>query len=99
MEKSLEGKVALVAGATRGAGRGIAVQLGAAGATVYVTGRTTRLQRSEMNRPETIEETAALVDAAGGDAASRSKSITSCPTRFTHWWIVSETNKASCISW
>jgi len=66
MEKSLEGRVALVAGATRGAGRGIAMQLGAAGATVYVTGRTTRLQRSEMNRPETIEETAALVDAVGG---------------------------------
>jgi len=66
MEPSLTGKVALVAGATRGAGRGIAEQLGAAGATVYVTGRTTRAQRSEMNRPETIEETAALVDAAGG---------------------------------
>jgi NAD(P)-dependent dehydrogenase (short-subunit alcohol dehydrogenase family) len=62
----LAGKVALVAGATRGAGRGIAVELGAAGATVYVTGRTTREARSEMNRPETIEETAALVDAAGG---------------------------------
>jgi NAD(P)-dependent dehydrogenase (short-subunit alcohol dehydrogenase family) len=66
MEKSLIGKVALVAGATRGAGRGIAVQLGAAGATVYVTGRTTRSKRSEMNRPETIEETAVLVDEAGG---------------------------------
>src|SRR5688500_13019594 len=66
MKKSLTGKVALVAGATRGAGRGIAVQLGAAGATVYVTGRTTRSQRSEMNRPETIEDTAALVDDAGG---------------------------------
>ena len=66
MGKSLSGKVALVAGATRGAGRGIAVQLGAAGATVYCTGRTTRSQRSEMNRPETIEETAGLVDAAGG---------------------------------
>jgi NAD(P)-dependent dehydrogenase (short-subunit alcohol dehydrogenase family) len=66
METSLVGKVALVAGATRGAGRGIAVQLGAAGATVYVTGRTTRSERSEMNRPETIEETAALVDEAGG---------------------------------
>ena len=64
--QGLMGKVALVAGATRGAGRGIAVQLGAAGATVYVTGRTTRSQRSEMNRPETIEETAALVDEAGG---------------------------------
>ena len=63
---SLAGRVALVAGATRGAGRGIAVQLGAAGATVYCTGRTTRAQRSEMNRPETIEETAELVSAAGG---------------------------------
>ena len=63
---TLEGKVALVAGATRGAGRGIAVELGAAGATVYCTGRTTRSERSEMNRAETIEETAALVDAAGG---------------------------------
>jgi NAD(P)-dependent dehydrogenase (short-subunit alcohol dehydrogenase family) len=66
MKTSLAGKVALVAGATRGAGRGIAVQLGAAGATVYVTGRTTRSNRSEMNRPETIEDTAALVDTAGG---------------------------------
>ena len=65
MAQSLKDKVALVAGATRGAGRGIAVQLGAAGATVYCTGRTTRAQRSEMNRPETIEETAALVDAGG----------------------------------
>lgn len=66
MEKPLAGKIALVAGATRGAGRGIAVQLGAAGATVYVTGRSTGSRRSEMNRPETIEETAALVDEAGG---------------------------------
>jgi len=66
MEKLLTGKVALVAGATRGAGRGIAVELGAAGATVYVTGRTTRSSRSEMNRPETIEETASLVEEAGG---------------------------------
>lgn len=63
---SLNGKIALVAGATRGAGRGIAVELGAAGATVYVTGRTTRTQQSEYARPETIEETAALVTAAGG---------------------------------
>ncbi len=66
METSLAGKVALVAGATRGAGRGIAVQLGAAGATVYVTGRTSGSQQSEMKRPETIEETAGLVDEAGG---------------------------------
>lgn len=64
--KSLAGKIALVAGATRGAGRGIAVQLGAAGATVYCTGRTTRSMRSEMNRPETIEGTADLVDQSGG---------------------------------
>jgi len=59
-------EVALVAGATRGTGRGIAVQLGAAGATVYVTGRTSQSKRSEMNRPETIEETATLVDETGG---------------------------------
>ncbi|WP_405762966.1 SDR family oxidoreductase [Streptomyces sp. NBC_00045] len=62
----LEGRVALVAGATRGAGRGIAVQLGAQGATVYVTGRSTRGSRSEYDRPETVEETAELVTAAGG---------------------------------
>jgi NAD(P)-dependent dehydrogenase (short-subunit alcohol dehydrogenase family) len=66
MSQALKGKVALVAGATRGAGRGIAVELGAAGATVYLTGRTTRTQRSELNRPETIEETAKLVQQAGG---------------------------------
>ncbi|MFF4228199.1 SDR family oxidoreductase [Streptomyces sp. NPDC001820] len=64
----LTGKVALVAGATRGAGRAIAVQLGAAGATVYVTGRTTRERVSEVGRStETIEETAELVTAAGGE--------------------------------
>jgi NAD(P)-dependent dehydrogenase (short-subunit alcohol dehydrogenase family) len=66
MVPRLEGKVALVAGATRGAGRGIAVELGAAGATVYVTGRSTRERRSEYDRAETIEETADLVDQAGG---------------------------------
>ena len=66
----LKGKVALVAGGTRGAGRGIAVELGAAGATVYVTGRSTRSRRSEVNRPETIEETAELVRSAGGEAVA-----------------------------
>ncbi|WP_149828079.1 SDR family oxidoreductase [Streptomyces tailanensis] len=66
MTKPLDGKVALVAGASRGAGRGIAVELGAAGATVYVTGRTTRAHRSEYDRPETLEDTADLVTAAGG---------------------------------
>ncbi|MFJ3623477.1 SDR family oxidoreductase [Streptomyces iakyrus] len=67
MSAPLQGKVALVAGATRGAGRGIAVELGAAGATVYVTGRSTRARRSEYDRPETIEDTADLVTAAGGN--------------------------------
>ncbi|NJP48770.1 SDR family oxidoreductase [Streptomyces sp. SBST2-5] len=66
MAKELKGKVALVAGATRGAGRGIAVELGAAGATVYVTGRSTRERRSEYDRPETLEDTAGLVTEAGG---------------------------------
>jgi NAD(P)-dependent dehydrogenase (short-subunit alcohol dehydrogenase family) len=63
---NLKGIVAVVAGATRGAGRGIAVELGASGATVYCTGRTTRGRSSPMNRPETIEETAELVTDAGG---------------------------------
>ncbi|MCX5199255.1 SDR family oxidoreductase [Streptomyces sp. NBC_00249] len=64
---TLAGKVALVAGGTRGGGRGIAVELGAAGATVYVTGRSsTGGGRSDLDRPETIEETAERVTAAGG---------------------------------
>jgi NAD(P)-dependent dehydrogenase (short-subunit alcohol dehydrogenase family) len=67
MPGPLTGKVALVAGATRGAGRGTAVSLGEAGATVYCSGRTTRERRSEYDRPETIEETAELVTAAGGE--------------------------------
>lgn len=68
METNRKGKVALVAGATRGAGRGIAVELGAAGATVYCTGRSTKEQRSEMDRPETIEETGELIEREGGRA-------------------------------
>jgi NAD(P)-dependent dehydrogenase (short-subunit alcohol dehydrogenase family) len=66
VSRALGGKVALVAGATRGAGRGTAVALGEAGATVYCTGRSTSQQRSEYDRPETIEETAEQVTAAGG---------------------------------
>ncbi|MFE5835631.1 SDR family oxidoreductase [Arthrobacter sp. NPDC056493] len=66
MEFPLKGKVALVAGATRGAGRGTAVALGEAGAVVYCTGRTTKGQTSDYRRPETIDETAAMVSAAGG---------------------------------
>ncbi|GHF90422.1 short-chain dehydrogenase [Kitasatospora xanthocidica] len=64
--RPLAGKVALVAGGTRGGGRGIAVALGAAGATVYVTGRSSAGGRSELDRPETIEGTAEQVTAAGG---------------------------------
>ncbi len=63
---ALRGRVAVVAGATRGAGRGIAAALGEAGATVVCTGRSTRAARSEYNRPETIEETAELVTRLGG---------------------------------
>lgn len=67
-DKALAGRIALVAGATRGAGRAIAVELGARGATVYVTGRTTREKVSEVGRStETIEETAELVTGAGGE--------------------------------
>lgn len=67
-KKVLQGKIALVAGATRGAGRGIAIELGAAGATVYCTGRSSRKsgRGAAPGRPETIEETAELVTAAGG---------------------------------
>ena len=65
--RPLAGQVAVVAGATRGAGRGIARALGEAGATVYCTGRSVRGRPSEYKRPETIEETADLVTAAGGE--------------------------------
>jgi NAD(P)-dependent dehydrogenase (short-subunit alcohol dehydrogenase family) len=66
MERSLEGKVAVVAGGTRGAGRGISVELGAAGATIYVTGRSSRSGLSPIGRRETIEETAEMVEEQGG---------------------------------
>ena len=63
---TLGGKIAVVAGATRGAGRGIACMLGEAGATVYCTGRSIRGQPATGARPETIDETAEMVTAHGG---------------------------------
>jgi NAD(P)-dependent dehydrogenase (short-subunit alcohol dehydrogenase family) len=67
-KRLLTGRVALVAGATRGAGRGIARALGEAGATVYCTGRSVKGKPSPYRRPETIDETAAMIVAAGGKA-------------------------------
>jgi NAD(P)-dependent dehydrogenase (short-subunit alcohol dehydrogenase family) len=69
-QKPLTGRVALVAGATRGAGRGIARALAEAGATVYCTGRSVKGQPSPYGRPETIDETAAIIKAAGGSAVA-----------------------------
>src|SRR5216683_7157767 len=66
--RPLAGTIAVVAGATRGAGRGIARALGEAGATVYCTGRSVRGNPSPYDRPETIEETADMIKAAGGKA-------------------------------
>jgi NAD(P)-dependent dehydrogenase (short-subunit alcohol dehydrogenase family) len=70
MSGNLSGKVALVAGGTRGASRAIAVELGRAGATVYVTGRSSSVGRSEVDRPETIEGTVELIEKAGGTAVA-----------------------------
>ena len=68
---TLQGKVAVVAGATRGAGRGIACALGEAGATVYCTGRSVRGKPATAKRPETIDETAEMVTARGGHGIAR----------------------------
>src|SRR5437763_17184493 len=68
ISKALTGRVALVAGATRGAGRGIARALGEAGATVYCTGRSVTGKPSPYGRSETIDETASIIEAAGGKA-------------------------------
>src|SRR5271169_1048467 len=70
MASPLDGQIALVAGATRAAGRGIALELGLAGAKVYCTGRSTRGAPATPGRPETIEETAEMIAAAGGAAVA-----------------------------
>ncbi len=70
MQQPLRGQVALVAGATRGAGRGIALELAAAGAKVWCTGRSTGRRLATPGRPETIDETAAMIAAAGGQAVA-----------------------------
>src|SRR5262245_66336577 len=69
-KRPLDGRVAVVAGATRGAGRGIARGLAEAGAVVYCTGRSVRGKPSAYKRPETIEETAEIITAAGGSAVA-----------------------------
>src|SRR5512132_2671732 len=69
-DRPLEDAVAVVAGATRGAGRGIARALGEAGAFVYCTGRSTRGNPSPYGRPETIDETAEMIAGAGGRAVA-----------------------------
>src|SRR5215813_12535500 len=68
IEPTLAGQVALVAGATRGAGRGIARALAAAGALVYCTGRSAAGHPKGMDRPETLDETVTLIEQAGGRA-------------------------------
>ena len=70
MDKPLAGLVALATGATRGAGRAIALELALAGAKVYATGRSTRTSSSAMARPETIDETGEIIGAAGGTAVA-----------------------------
>ena len=98
IDQVLRGKVALVAGAKRGSGRGIAVELGAAGSTVYVAGRSTRHQRSEFDRPETIEETAELVQQAGGQGIAVQVDHLE-PAQVQRWRRGSSVSKVGWISW
>jgi hypothetical protein len=95
MAPQLEGKVALVAGGTRGAGRGMATELGAAGATVYVTGRSTRDGRSEYNPPRRSRRRPPSWTRPGA-GAYRSGWTTWCPERCGHW---SSASRASRGVW
>ena len=97
--RMLEGKVALVAGATRGAGRGIAVELGAAGATVYLTGCTTRTQRSEYNRPEAIVKRRPSWCSTRAVMASPWQSIIWTRRKYKRWWRGSSASTVAWMSW
>src|SRR5438874_5222324 len=100
--KPLTGLVAVVAGATRGAGRGIARALGEAGATVYCTGRSVRGNRSPYNRSETVEETAEMISSAGGSAIALrvdhtvKRSGGGLPTRGSRAWPPRYTREQHC---
>ena len=98
MTRMLERKVALVAGATRGAGRGIAVELGAAGATVYLTGRTTRTQVPSITVPKRLKRRPSWCStlAAG---TSPCKSIIWTRRKCKRWWRVSSVSKVAWTSW
>ena len=86
MEVDLSGRVALVAGATRGAGRALAVELARSGAFVYATGRSSRESGpSDMGRPETIEETGDLISSVGGQCSAMAW-ITSTSTPYAASW-------------
>ena len=94
----LQGQVAVVAGATRGAGRGIARMLGAAGATVYCTGRSVQGRPATPGRSETLEETAELVTAEGGRGSASAPTTRSSP-RSSNSSRASALKQAGSISW